>query len=121
MIDQIARVVGDKREARHYARTRLLIRQAALDGKLKIRGRREIASGDQYRTAFTEVYTDVSPAYWANSVINVLATAAEFAEYYHTDPETVYAWGPKGIYEMNRYAGLRVNSDEVWQFWPLTT
>jgi hypothetical protein len=32
-----------------------------------------------------------------------------------TNPETVYAWGPKGLHETNCYAGLQLNSDDVSQ------
>src|ERR1700736_6226950 len=116
IIEYVARVVGDKREDKYYAKTRTLIRQAALDRKLKIRGRHEIQS--QNLTAFTQVHSDISPTYWSNSVINVLATAAETGtEYRHTDPETVYAWGPKGVYEENCYAQLRGNWDDVSHLW----
>jgi predicted nucleotide-binding protein len=44
-----------------------------------------------------------------------LATGATFEADRHTSPETVYAWGSKGLYETNCYAGLQLNSDDVSQ------
>jgi hypothetical protein len=93
--------------------TRLYIRQAALDGRLRIRGRHEIESAGQDRTNFSEIYTEIPSAYWKHSIINVLATGAAYETDRHTKPETVYAWGPKGLHETNCYAGLQLNSDDV--------
>src|SRR5271167_2052465 len=52
IIEQIASAIGDSREAEHYAKTRLYIRQAAADKGLRIRGRREIEVANQNRTIF---------------------------------------------------------------------
>ncbi|MGA8612961.1 MAG: TIR domain-containing protein [Xanthobacteraceae bacterium] len=116
IIEQIASAIGDRREAEHYAKTRLYIRQAAAEGRLRIRGRHEIEVAGQERTNFSEIYTEIPSAYWKHSVINVLATGAAFEADRHTDPEkTPYAWGPKGLYEPNCYTGLQLNSDDVSQ------
>jgi len=53
-IERIASAIGDSREPEHYAKTRLYIRQAALDGRLRIRGRHEIEIAGQDRTNFSE-------------------------------------------------------------------
>ena len=115
IIERIASAIEDSRELEHYARTRGWIRQAALDGQLRIRGRHEIESAGQDRTNFSDVYIDIPSAYWKHSVIAVFATGATFEADRHTSPETVYAWGPKGLYETNCYAGLQLNSDDVSQ------
>jgi predicted nucleotide-binding protein len=116
IIERIASAIEDSRELEHYARTRLRIRQAALDGRLRIRGRHEIEIPGQDRTNFSDVYTEIPSDYWKHSVINVLATGAAFEADRHTDPEkTVYAWGPKGFNETNSYTGLQLNSDDVSQ------
>jgi len=115
IVERIASAIGDSRELEHYARTRLRIRQAALDGQLSIRGRHEIDNAGQDRTKFSDVYTEIPPAYWKNSVINALATGATFEADRHTNPETVYAWGQKGLHEPNCYTGLQLNSDDVSQ------
>jgi uncharacterized protein YjbI with pentapeptide repeats len=114
IIEQIASAIGDSRESEHYAKTRLYIRQAAAEGRLRIRGRHEIEVTGQDRTIFSEVYTDIPSAYWKHSVINVLATGAAFEADRHTNPEkTPYAWGPKGLCEPNCYTGLQLNSEDV--------
>jgi len=113
IIERIASAIGDSREPEHYARARLYIRQAALDGRLRIRGRHEIEIAGQDRTNFSDVYTEIPPAYWKYSVINVLATGPTCEAERHTQPETVYAWGPKGLHETNCYAGLQLNSEDV--------
>jgi hypothetical protein len=116
IIEQVASAIGDRREAEHYAKTRLYIRQAAAEGRLRIRGRHEIEVAGQERTNFSEIYTEIPSAYWKHSVINVLATGAAFKADRHTGPEkTPYAWGPKGLYEPNCYTGLQLNSDDVSQ------
>jgi uncharacterized protein YjbI with pentapeptide repeats len=114
IIEQIASAIGDSREAEHYAKTRLYIRQAAAEGRLRIRGRHEIEVRGQDRTIFSEVYTEIPSTYWKHSVINVVATGAAFEADRHTNPEkTPYAWGPKGLYEPNCYTGLQLNSEDV--------
>ena len=116
IIEQIASAIVDRREAEHSAKTRLYIRQAAAEGRLRIRGRHEIEVAGQARTNFSEIYTEIPSAYWKHSVINVLATGAAFEADLHTDPEkTRYAWGPKGLYEPNCYTGLQFNLDDVSQ------
>jgi hypothetical protein len=115
IIERIASAIGDSQELEHYARTRLCIRQAALNGRLRIRGRHEIESAGQDRTNFSDVYTVVPAVYWKHSVINFLATGATYESDRHTGPETVYAWGPKGLNETNCYTGLQLNSDDVSQ------
>jgi predicted nucleotide-binding protein len=116
IIEMIASAIGDRLEAEHYAKTRLYIRQAAAEGRLRIRGRHEIEVAGQERTNFSEIYTQIPSAYWKHSVINVLATGAAFEGDRQTDPEkTPYSWGPKGLYEPNCYTGLQLNSDDVSQ------
>ena len=115
IIERIASAIGDSRELEHYERTRLYIRQAALDGRLRLRGRHEIEVVGQDRTNFSEVYTEIPSAYWKHSVINVVAIERTFEADRHTRPETVYAWGPKGLHEPNCYTGLQLNSDDVSQ------
>ena len=113
VIEPIASAIGDSREPELYARTRLSIRQAALDGRLRIRGRHEIERPGQDRTLFSDVYTEIPSAYWKHSVINAFAIGALYEADRHTNPETVYAWGPKGLLETHCYTGLQLNSDDV--------
>jgi hypothetical protein len=112
VIEHVARVIGDKREDNYYATTRIRIRQAALDGKLQIRGRRKMKNLHQ-QLVFTEVHSDIPSSYWVNSRISVLATAVETeVENLHTAPETVDAL------EDNSYAELQATRDAVLHLWP---
>jgi hypothetical protein len=116
IIEQIASAIEDNREAEHYAKTRRYIRQAAVEGRLRIRGRHEIEVVGQDRTIFSEIHTEIPPAYWKSSVIDGLATDASFEAVRHTSPEkTPCAWGPRGLYEPNCYTGLQLNSDDLSQ------
>jgi hypothetical protein len=115
IIEQIASAIGDSRESEHYAKTRLFIRQAAAEGRLRIRGKHEIEGTTQDRTIFSEVYTEIPSTYWKHSVINVLATGAAFEADRHTSPDTPYAWGPKGLYEPNCYTSLQLNLEDASQ------
>jgi hypothetical protein len=95
IIEWIASAIGDSRELEHYARTRLCIRQAALDGRLRIRGRHEIERVGQDQTNFSEVYSEIPSAYWKHSVINALATGATSEGGRHTNPETAIPGGQR--------------------------
>jgi len=116
IIEQIASAIGDGPESEHYAKTLRYIRQAAVEGRLRIRGRHEIEGAGQEGTIFSEVYTEIPSTYWKHSVISALATGAAFQADRHTNPEkTPYAWGPKGLYEPHCYTGLQLNLEDVSQ------
>jgi hypothetical protein len=115
-IERIASAIGDSQEPGAFPKARLWIRQAALEGRLRIRGRHEIKSNSsQAGSSFSDVYTDIPPLYWKNSVINYVAMAASFDVYGHTMPESPDAWGPEGLDAINRYASLQLNVDDVLQ------
>jgi hypothetical protein len=116
IMEQLASAIEDSGEAEHYAKTRRYIRQVAVEGRLRIRGRHEIQVAGQQRTIFSEIYTEIPPAYWKSSVIDVLATHVSFEAARHTSPEkTPFAWGPRGLYEPNCYTGLQLNSHDLSQ------
>lgn len=110
--------INDTDHDKLYPTTLNVIRQAALDGKIKLRGRREIDTGG--RQQFSNVRSDISPEYWKVSTIGAMATDERYqgGSWPHTNPETAYAWGPKGVYEKNRYADLTVNMQEIRRLWP---
>jgi hypothetical protein len=114
----VRRAINDTNHQKCYPATLTAIRQAALDGKIKLRGRREIDVGGGPQT-FSDVSSDIPAEYWKVSTIGALATSEEgWGSYPHTNPETLYAWGPKGIYEKKRYADLTVNMQEIKRLWP---
>ena len=108
--------INDSAHDKCYPATLTALRQAALDGKIRLRGRRELdVRGSQ---TFSDVSSDIPAEYWRVSVIGPMATSHQGIGYPHTNPETVYAWGPKGVYEKKRYADLTVNMQEIERLWP---
>lgn len=123
-IEYVAAWIGETSDDKKFwPKTRQAIRQAALDSKIKIRGRKQIDTHEQYRTIFRDVYSDIPATYWENSAINVLATDQQFEDGDHTEPESMNAksWGKEGILAINKYAGLRMNLDEIKREWPAKT
>jgi hypothetical protein len=114
-IEYVGSKIGDAEQ--FYTQTRNEIRQAALDGKITIRGRHQIDTGEQ-KTVFSKVHSDIPPDYWKNSEINVLATHEQHETWDHIDPETARAWGPDGVLAKKRYAELRVNMNQIKSEWP---
>lgn len=93
-IEYVAKSIGDA--AQFAPAARQAIRQLALDGALKIRGRKELVGGPPNQTTFSAVYSEIPPEYWRNSVLSVLATdrGAWSLGGVHTDPETAASWHP---------------------------
>jgi len=115
-VAHVRSVINDTDKENLYPETRKALRQAALNGEIKLRGRREIDAVNS-KTLFSDVSSDVPSEYWKTSVINAMATAEVGLGNSHTNPETPYAWGPKGIYERNRYADLTADLQEVQRKW----
>lgn len=116
-VEHVRKAINDTNSKECYPTTLGAIRQAALDGKIKLRGRREIDRGGSQ--AFSDVSSDIPAEYWKVSTLEPMTTTEHgVGGYPHTNPETVYAWGPKGIYEKNRYADLTVDMREVKRLWP---
>jgi hypothetical protein len=117
-VEHVADVTDDT-GVESFDATRKLLRQAASDGRITIRGRKEVSlPGTSTPTLFSTLETNIPKEYWVNSVIAPLATDSLNTDSDHTMPETVYAWGPNGIFEKNRYASLRVDWAEILKLWP---
>jgi hypothetical protein len=117
-VEHVRAAIDDREQDKCFPTTLKAIRQAALDQKIKLRGRRELDKGSDTRTSFSEVRADIPYEYWKVSTIGALATDERCQDDVHTNPETAFAWGPKGIYEKNRYADLSVNMLEIKKAWP---
>jgi hypothetical protein len=107
LVAHVSNEIGEAAGTELFPATRRAIRQAALDGRIKLRGRKQIDVPG--KTEFSEVYTEIPAEYWKASVLNVLATDERHQPEYHTDPESVWAWGKRGIHEPNRYASILGN------------
>ena len=118
-IKHISQRTGDPDAAKFWPATRLALRQAAYDKRVKVRGRKQLPENSPHTgNEYSELFTDVDSSYWATSEINVLATSAESQSMYHADPQTAFAWGEQGIYERNRYAELKISWTDVLKEWP---
>jgi hypothetical protein len=105
--------------AKFWPATRLALRQAAYDKRVKVRGRKQLPENNPHTgNEYSDLFTDVDSSYWTTSEINVLATSADNQSMYHTDPQTAFAWGRQGIYERNRYVELKINWADVLKEWP---
>lgn len=118
-IAHVAQRIGDTEDQKVWPETRRQLRQAAYDKKLKMRGRKQLVNRRMTRDGdYADIYTDIDNDYWSKTEINALATSSQHQTDYHTDPETAYAWGPKGTDERNRYAQLLVDWDDILRLWP---
>jgi hypothetical protein len=118
-INHISQRTGDVDAARFWPATRLALRQAAYDKRVRMRGRKQLPENNPHTgNEYSELFTDVDSSYWATSEINVLATSTDNQSMYHTDPQTASAWGKQGIYERNRYAELKINWADLLKEWP---
>lgn len=115
----IARCIGEPHDATCLPKARAALRQAAADGVVAIRGRKQLPNKfASNRSEFDELLTDVPPKYWLDSVLTAMATAAPgdgWAAVIQTMPRTADAWKDD---KYNGYADLRVNMREIRKAWP---
>ena len=110
--------INDHDHSNCYPRTLTALRQAGADAKIIIRGRPEIdTSGPQ---TFSAVSSDIPAEYWKVSVLGAMATSElhHGNNMPHTNPESVWAWGPKGVHEKKHYSDLTVNMNDIKRIWP---
>lgn len=115
IVSHVAKRIEDTDEEYCYPDTLQTIRQEASNGNLRIRGKKQLNTQE---TRFSDIHTDIPKEYWEKSVINSLATSIAYMGDTHTNPETAFAWGEKGVYEPNRYADLQVEWEDVRRIWP---
>ena len=116
-IAHVAARIGDTEQNDFFAASRKALRQHALDGTLRMRGRKQI-DGPAGRSHFRDVEEDIPKSYWADTVLNYLTIDPQCNEARQTQPENAAAWGPKGILASNSYAALRAYWPDVAALWP---
>ena len=112
-VQHVRAAIDDIEHSKCYPRTLQAIRQAALNGQIKIRGHAQIDEDGPQR--FSSVSSDISPDYWKISTIGPMATdEIGRGGYPHTNPESGYSWGPKGMYveEGVRRSNCRFEGDK---------
>jgi hypothetical protein len=107
-VSHVGKVLGDQDTIDFFPRARNVIRQAALDGDLLIRGRKEL-EGRPGRC--DTIHSDIQSAYWATFQLNILSGAQDAVEHYHT----VHLNTP---HQTPRYWDLRVNWQDILALWP---
>jgi hypothetical protein len=119
-IQHISDKIGDRDTENCFEVSRLALRQAAYDRRVRLRGKKQMSEPSPFtgRRDHSDIYTDVDGVYWTNSNINALATSPTMQSSYHVDPQTAYAWGRLGTNERNRYYDLQVNWDDLLREWP---
>jgi hypothetical protein len=112
-IEYLSGVVGDDDASQSFPEARKKMRQAAIEGRLEVWGRKEIPpehlTAEQRARA---VWSKIEPDYWHDYEINRLATVERFDDRDHTQNEGF----PTEI--GNRYWSLRVRRIGVKQLWP---
>jgi hypothetical protein len=111
-VEYVRGILKEDEAERSHPRTLTALRRAAADGRIKLRGKRQLEGPEAY-TRFSGVHTAITATYWENSVFTpmVVENGGEAAS--HTNPEVPSLWGPRGYYEPNRYADLRVDMREI--------
>jgi hypothetical protein len=119
-IQRVSESIGDTNKAGCYPDALAAIRAAAYDGKISMRGRKQLPSRGDFRSrdAYSDLRTDIESVYWRNSVLNAYSTSPQLPPDYHTQPESVKAWGPAGPDERNHYADLVVSALDLFRQWP---
>jgi hypothetical protein len=112
-VQHVALCIGEAKDTRYFPRARAALRQKALDGNLKIRGRKQLQAGT---TNFDSVYTEISHRYWAEFEIRPIATLE------HTDTDIVFTGPVSGAFwhggDQTLYADLHADQREVKRLWP---
>jgi hypothetical protein len=120
-VAHVRKVIGDTEDETFWPQTRVALRQCARDGDIHVRGRKQIPTTNSFRTEYSAIHTDISPNYWTDSEIGVLATVDDPLALggVQTMPETPDSWHPLDYRKaLKLYTDLRVNMDEVLALWP---
>jgi hypothetical protein len=119
VVAHVARWIDDTDEAKFWPEARRVIRQAALDGKIKICGHKSEETGNATETSWSLVRTAVPQAYWELAEITVLATAISWADQFvvHTGPHRL-SDGRFTQEKIPYFAKLTANWSEVKKIWP---
>ena len=93
IVTHVARSIDDADATKFWPEARRAIRQAALDGEIKICGHKSEDTGNDTATSWSLVSTAIPKAYWELADINSLATAITCADQLvgHTFPHRLSA------------------------------
>jgi hypothetical protein len=121
-VSHVAKIVGDKNIDEHdpcFPETRKAIRQAGLNGDVRMRGRRQLQSRDEYTSHFDEVHQDIPAEYWKTSQLGPMASAAVDIGASHTMPVSPWDWHPTDFTKANKqYASILAHWGDLIKLWP---
>jgi hypothetical protein len=119
VIAHVAAKLGEPPSNTFFPTSRRAIRQQALDGKLKLRGRIQIDDLRQPNSlVHREVHENIPQDYWANATFNVISSEPTAADHYHTFPENSAAWDIGGQKDKRHYASILADWNDVLKLWP---
>lgn len=114
-VEWVAKAIGDGDHERCFPEARRALRQAALDGRISMFGRKEITPS--YMSApeeCVEVWSRIKPDYWNDWRLTEMATGPLHDERPHTAAEPHIRTGLMS----GRYWALRVDESQVRNEWP---
>ena len=114
VVAHVARSIDDTDAAKFWPEARRVIRQAALDGKIKICGHKSEDTGNDTATSWSLVSTAIPQTYWELADITAHATAMTCADQFlvHTFPHRL-SDGRFTQEKIPYYAKLTANWREV--------
>ncbi len=74
VVQRVALINGEAKDAEFFPKAREIIRQAASDGDLRLRGRKQIGSVESVQRSFDTVFLEIPAAYWAEFKIGHYAS-----------------------------------------------
>jgi hypothetical protein len=119
VVEHVADCISDKNKSKFWPEARRAIRQAALDGQIKIYGHKSEETGNPNATSWSLVRTPIPSSYWQFADIAVLATGAGFAEEFavHTFPHQL-SDGRFTNEKIPYYAKTSANWIGIIKIWP---
>jgi TIR domain len=115
-LQHIAKAIGETEIGNALPRSRVTLRQAAIDGKVRILGRRQIGSRQSPTFQFDTCVTDAPRDYWKTHQITGIASAQPLNPIY---PFTISTESESPSWA-TAYADLRVDQAEIDALWPPT-
>ncbi len=122
-IKHVAAAIGDRNTDQHdpcFPDTRTALRQAAVLGKLRMRGHRQVHGPSDFQSFFDDIQTDIPSDYWRTAVIGPTAIDPNYSRAGHTMPKVANDWGSDWTKAKKQIANLHLNRDDLFKLWPKT-
>jgi hypothetical protein len=114
-VQRIALINGEAKDTEYFPKSRQALRQAALDGEITLRGRKQIGSVESVHTKFDGVFVDIPRTYWEEFKIGPYAAVENEHVNNPYTQQLVRMLGPLSHF----YAELQAPRTDVDRLWPL--